>query len=299
MKKLNKPGSALLISIFLIAVFGTAAMGISKIVITEIRSNRLASDGKVAYYAAEAGIEDGLARYRNNPDIILETTDHKPKGPFYLNPDEGTLRANYQLRIWRNEPPETGDVLNSSTYLKKDEIRQLDVSNLAGQSITLYWTRPLYDIRNTPLDTNDDKTKSGNQTILQWQLINGNSTSPNTQVIKEGGNGASIADRRGPFLAKLDDTISIPAGNNLKLKLHAYVVHDGSTGDNGAIVKYLFKDAGIDPNSSLTIDTGFTTIEAIGNFGDTTRKVQVKIDNTTRRAIGLFDYSLFIGGGGL
>jgi hypothetical protein len=46
-------------------------------------------------------------------------------------------------------------------------------------------------------------------------------------------------------------------------------------------------------NAVALVDTGETTIESIGTFGQVKRKLQAKIDRTSGTLIGIFDFALF------
>ena len=265
----NRRGTAILIAIFLVAVFGAAAAGISKVVITEIRSSRLSAEALTAFYAAEAGIEDALARYRFDHDVVVPNPE-----TVNLSSDPKVL---YKLKIWR---------LSDRTdwqAMQKDEVREFDLTNLKGQQMKLEWHRPLYGaIRKY-------------QTVMQWQLLDPTKSS-DQQMLVEGSNGAASQTSRAPNLSQRSQELNVPPGSGKrKLKLHAYIVKsDLSSGESGGIVEYRLSS-----DSNRPIDTGLTTIESTGYLGNTQRKLQLVIDNSTGKAVSLFDYSLFIGTGQL
>lgn len=267
--KFHRQGTAILIAIFLVAVFGAAAVGITKVVVTEVRSSRLSTEALTAFYAAEAGIEDALARYRFDHDIVVS------------NPEIINLSADpniyYKLKVWRHS--------NNTDWqaMQKDAVREFDLTNLKGERIKIEWRRPLYG------------SQRKYETVMQWQLIDP-TKSGDQQVLVEGSNGAASKDSRQPNFAQRSQELNIPPGSGKrKLKLHAYIVKsDLSSGESGGIVEYRLTS-----DSNRPIDTGFTTIESTGYLGNTQRKLQLVIDNSTGKAVSLFDYSLFIGTGKL
>lgn len=59
-KRKNKKGAALLLTMLIMSAILAIAMGISKLSLGEIKISRELPQSFVAYYAAEAGIEQGL-----------------------------------------------------------------------------------------------------------------------------------------------------------------------------------------------------------------------------------------------
>lgn len=62
LKKRN--GSALVIAVLLMAVIATASFGIARLVLVEINNGQIQTANLKAYYLAEAGVEEGLLRWR-------------------------------------------------------------------------------------------------------------------------------------------------------------------------------------------------------------------------------------------
>jgi hypothetical protein len=75
-KNRSKKGSALIISMLLLAVISTASFAIARLALIELKSGDLAVGNVKAYYLAEGGIEEGLLRWRYNhsADLIPTTT---------------------------------------------------------------------------------------------------------------------------------------------------------------------------------------------------------------------------------
>ncbi len=80
-KKLKK-GSALLITILMMGLLMTLTLGISSLVLREIKINQSIVDSNKAYYAAEAGVENALLELKKN------LAGFEPKGEFNVNSNE-------------------------------------------------------------------------------------------------------------------------------------------------------------------------------------------------------------------
>lgn len=68
-----KKGSALIIAILLMAVIATASFGVARLVLIELDSGGVQTANIKAYYLAEAGIEEGLLRWRYDHKAELLT----------------------------------------------------------------------------------------------------------------------------------------------------------------------------------------------------------------------------------
>src|SRR3989344_6524143 len=71
----KRQGSAMIIAIMVAAMISTMVIGAGKLVTNEVRINTRYRDEQVAYYAAEAGIEKGLALIKANPDPYRSQID--------------------------------------------------------------------------------------------------------------------------------------------------------------------------------------------------------------------------------
>ena len=71
-KNNSQRGQALIIAILLISVVGAIAFGVALIALSEYASGRNIEHSIEAYYSAEAGIEDGLKRFKNFPGSTFE-----------------------------------------------------------------------------------------------------------------------------------------------------------------------------------------------------------------------------------
>ncbi len=62
----KRRGSALLVAIMLSAIFAAAIVGVSLLAVRQLNTSKAYSNGLVALYTAESGIEEGLLRNRFN-----------------------------------------------------------------------------------------------------------------------------------------------------------------------------------------------------------------------------------------
>lgn len=91
----NRRGSALIITMLIIAAISAAAFGIARIFLADVRVATSIEDSQKAFYAAEGGIEEGLLRYRLDKfDDTLNQID-PPSSP---SPDPPITRSSGDWR---------------------------------------------------------------------------------------------------------------------------------------------------------------------------------------------------------
>ena len=79
--KMNQPskiGSSLVLVVVVMAVIITAVFSASRLALVQFNQANRDEDNIFAYYAAKAGIEDGLIRFRYNRDAETPTTTSTP-----------------------------------------------------------------------------------------------------------------------------------------------------------------------------------------------------------------------------
>lgn len=126
----NIKGSALLLAILVMAGVTAAGIGMSSLVISEIRQARNLDNAVVAYYAAESGIEDGLYQLRKVGVDVTDLADQQTLD------NQATWRRSAEKK---EERLVTGIELNQSV--------QFDIFNpqetITGKQITnvqINWT---------------------------------------------------------------------------------------------------------------------------------------------------------------
>ncbi|MCX6812411.1 MAG: hypothetical protein NTW79_02205 [Candidatus Berkelbacteria bacterium] len=101
----TKKGTALIVAIFMVAIIGSAAIGINAVALRQINISETYNNGLVAYYSAESGIEEGLLRFRFDknaevPKIIDDATvtsdllNRQPLNVFRNYLAKPTMRTN-------------------------------------------------------------------------------------------------------------------------------------------------------------------------------------------------------------
>lgn len=69
--KKKKKGAALLTAILLSSVVGVVAIGVSALAVRQVNISETYSNGLVAFYSAESGLEEGLLRFRFNKNTEI------------------------------------------------------------------------------------------------------------------------------------------------------------------------------------------------------------------------------------
>lgn len=123
--KLGSKGTALIITLLVITVISTIAFSVARLMIAEIRMTTGLEDSMGAYYAAEAGIEQGLLMWRYDHDVELPTKATASNG----KPQEYTLSdiSSYDLKIWYRN-----DSYIEKASLEKDQSVEYTISNLSS-----------------------------------------------------------------------------------------------------------------------------------------------------------------------
>jgi Tfp pilus assembly protein PilX len=152
----RRKGSALLIAMIVITAISAAAFGLAKLLLSDIRITSSLEDSTAAYYAAEAGIEHGLLKFR-----IDRTTEVPVSAPVTVTLAGG--RSYTMTSVYRQvNPPATttgcGQAapnyipencsLEFSTSLMNGNLRVSWVWRSAPSDINrggLEWTRVLDD----------------------------------------------------------------------------------------------------------------------------------------------------------
>ncbi|MCX6811822.1 MAG: hypothetical protein NT039_03975, partial [Candidatus Berkelbacteria bacterium] len=154
-KIVKQTGTALLITLLLAGTISAIAFGMTKITLNEVFVGRKGQEGFEAQYAAQAGVEDALMRYKFHDKTSLEIPDGARKdttavvrvyvnrtGQVSLipNPADNRPQPNatdyiYDLKVWHKQNCLAD---NCENKLKKDESVSLDVSSITG-TINVSW----------------------------------------------------------------------------------------------------------------------------------------------------------------
>lgn len=280
-KKINKDsrrGAALIIALALITFISSAAFSIGRLMISEIRATTGLEDSMVAYYAAEAGVEQGLLMWRYNHDVETSTGATATDGnPVHVDIDE---QRSFDLKIYY-KGDKVGNFDNiddpNNPTIKKDGSLELrgfeDVSNLTIKYITPCQNPSLFPAGSV-CATNTGRP-SGIDHGVEFKIIN----SDGTQTDLEDNLFDPTASRSGWSPAMLGWTLE--PGSKIRVKPW------------DTDIKYVAETTAI--TGVPKIDSGISFIESTGYFGSAKRKIQVQVDRVSGTILGTYDFVLFGG----
>jgi hypothetical protein len=313
-KIIRQTGTALLITLLLAGVISAIAFGMTKITLNEVFVGMKGQEGLEAQYAAQAGVEDALMRYKFHDKTSLEMPDGARGGTngtnnvvrVYLNkplvtnvPVSNRPPANaddyyYDLKVWHKQDCQA----DSCEYeLKKDESISLDTSDITG-TIGVTWnlynandriigTMPAIEAKKTGLwyrlsDPADPSLiDPTNQSREFFTFLNLFDTDPTTTDPRFSQPGIRISrGTTGAFL-------STRSARSLKFK--AFI----SDTLNGAYIKITIA------STPEAVGGPKTYIESTGHYGDTAKKIEVTVDRESKSIIDVFDYVIYSGDGPL
>ncbi len=265
----SKEGAALLITLLIIGTLSVVLIGSSRLTVRELRSVAALTDSSAAYFAAEAGVEDGLLRFRYNRDIEL------PAGA-----SGATTEA---LRINLSEDQEIGTVeLSTGGPAIPEAFNQyydLKIWHKADQATLDILKDQFFEFTNFQTNTT---------VKLGFQRKSGlGQTRVEVKVVGPGG------QERACIVPGC--LVRLPGAN---LDVRQAVVPGG-----GRLIIRAFDNPvklTLERISGDTaIDTGLTMIESTGYFGNVKRKLVATLNRTTGTVIDLFDFAVFSGQDGL
>ena len=310
-------GSILLITLLFIAVLGAVIFSILRPRISEIHSETSYIEGQVAYYIAEAGTEEGLFRYRQNKDVSYPP-DGWQNSTQVMRRDLGDAQGNdeaipslinnptpptnkdhyiYDLRVFSraqevgeeinicNTRYSSGEDISGCEKLHKDEGKEFDLTGLAGENMTLYWSAHAF------VDTQSAMLLDHNVSI-EWRMTDINGIQ---------------AEQKG-ITPITQDRLTLPAisSSSIKLRLRPLIGRSSVASGVGLLAtgkdnlagyddSFIFYHLLLTPGSSGYIDTGTTTIESTGYFGNTARRIVTKLNKQTGAILELYDFVLYSG----
>lgn len=337
LKKQLTQGSALIITVLLITAISTILFSTARLGVSDIAQVTRLEESLTAHYAAESGIELGLLAYRLNQETETSADATSTEGDYLNfnlqnNSASSVASADNLLAInpsapsantkmwWKEERlgvrDEASGLINTiqSPKLFKDQTQQLDLSNLVNQNLTFYWTSAQYidssgnevdypQVKNpkcTPGESCDPPyvealfgvefvlNKIDNQGNVEEcdkhiSLASGLSIENISYSVEDnkltwlcqnglGGEGNKYKLRIKPLIGILDDP--------LREKDHPYIYYAVS-------------------GNSHPIDSGITRINSTGYYGSTKRALQIDINRSSTKLLGLYDLILGALGGGV
>lgn len=294
---MNRRGSALLVTMVITGVIGMTLAGLGRMVALHLQVSGSLEDSTIAFAAAEAGIEEGLVRWRFNRDIevpdLPDGTEMQESVPMAnrvnlttgettsgtgigLNIPSTSPDSRYDLRIWY-KAPEVGTLadLGSATYpyrLAKDETLDMDITNLGGETIS-----------------------------FTYQLGAGETGCAliEAKVFQEDANGNLLEEKTVTSQASENNVVlSISSGAQkyrLRIKPFIFATCDSrAPAADSSYINYFMSVANLSENrADKLLDTGVSVVESTGYYGSAKRTLRALVDRRTGTILSLYDYTLF------
>lgn len=319
----KKPGSSLLLVLLMISGISVVVFASQRLGLVQFSQSNREEDNIYAYYAAKAGIEDGLARYRFNRDTEIGTAGDitAPERQviygksFYYGLNNALFADSENFEANTNQSISNVDGLNfdSSQQFYKLEMRfsidsltyntelpsevESDMKDLKkDNSVTLtgFNTDPTQPEAYLAYNIGVDKTQCDNldqgKTFVQMEQLR----QDNNQV---------VAQRRVLLTPQQTIKNSTTDGGNWSLRppgitvptavrLRAY----GCDIKFGlALSKSLLGNGGVEDRGGF-IDSLTTLITSTGHYGNAKVTLVAEVDRTSNTLIGVYDYNLYSGG---
>lgn len=300
--KQKKKGSAILIVMLLITVLATVALTVGYLAMADVNMETNSEDGSMAYYAAEAGIEDGLLRYRYDNNVeVGNVKDPTVTDPTINKIACGAAGTNKDCveRIDMNESTATlaknnidlttnpGSLPNNSTrqyydlriQYRSKTVGDFDGSDGTDETYKIEKDQKLELAGDDSLETNlkfkfkMETSDLSENYLLEIRVYDGNGVETNFSKVLDKAACVLAANVSGGIDIKIlakGRTYIKPWGNAIN---YAMQVESGST-------------------NALKLDSGYTIIESTGYYGSAKRKLQAKIDRKTGKLLEIFDFTL-------
>ncbi len=280
-----KKGVAFLLTMLLVAIVSTIALAVGRLMVSELRMTTSLEESTAAYFAAEAGIEDGLLRLKSDRDIEVPTAPATLERKNITDPSRNVnpLASDkyYELKIFRTAA-RIGDPANldSSPQLFKDDVFEIS-SRQNATTLNLD-----YKVYNAQVDTS--RRLNYGVEIIRIDIGGGITRwfCPDRTAVANG------VEAQGSCTPDISDE---------------YTYHVWGIPFDATIVKVRIKPWGYGDNFHIRyavtplpagsqIEQNFTTVQSTGYFGKTKRTLQAKVDRGTGQIISLFDFTVFQGG---
>jgi len=303
-----------------ITVLAVVIFSVLRSRISEIHSETSYIESQMAYYSAEAGLEEGLFRYRQDKDVTYPIGARNQLPPYdvwrrdlgdadganavvYTDPISSSSMPSdkthyiYDLRVFSraqevgeeinicNTRYSSGEDISGCEKLHKDEGKEFDLTGLAGENMTLYWSAHAF------VDTQSAMLLDHNVSI-EWRMTDINGIQ---------------AEQKG-ITPITQDRLTLPAisSSSIKLRLRPLIGRSSVASGVGLLAtgkdnlagyddSFIFYHLLLTPGSSGYIDTGTTTIESTGYFGNTARRIVTKLNKQTGAILELYDFVLYSG----
>lgn len=171
-KLIEKKGSALVMSLFFMAILVVLSFAVNYMLLNEVRSERNFLEGVKAYYSAEAGIEDALLQVsvsNAGVDIVDKVDVAFVQDAFY--PEENIVGSKYTYDVFSRgsfNPCSFEDQEGGFAVLKSGESVVIPLEADAPFNVEYYIVNTKY-----PFDTpnNNDPSWVMQNDVLRWKIL--------------------------------------------------------------------------------------------------------------------------------
>ncbi|MBI2589643.1 hypothetical protein HYW32_01265 [Candidatus Berkelbacteria bacterium] len=290
----GEAGSALLITMIVITVIGSVSFAVANTTLSEFRSQARLEDGLNAFAASSAGIEDGLARWRFNRNSEVPADDNgsctaapRPttSTTYYdrVNLTDGTVETCIDPE--NVDPPDPADIVyDIKMYYKRDPGED---ERVVGQNSPQGYIPALKQDTSVEYDVTELEQQNG-QVLLNWdflqQVFCGSSQYFEVTALDSQG---QITHKENfdpcPFgsSSQYGGFWNFPLNGGNKLRFRPY-------GDD--LDSYTLRPIN---GSQAALDGRFTTIETVGYYGTSKRKLKLVLDRLSGTILPIYDYVLF------
>lgn len=281
---MRKRGSSLILVVVIMSAIITVVFGANRLALVQYNQSNRDEDNVAALYAAKAGIEDGLARFRYNRDAETGATPDRydlTTGTQNANPIPTDQYYDLSIKFRNSQIGSFTDFTNNPTAVK-DTV--LELTGFSQDWPNPYYLRYRFDF----FDCSPNQSQLVQiQQITQTADQNAPITYDQITVKKPNGTTVDSQDTTNIFIHSLPN-----AGERLtsSVRLRAY----------GCSIKYALattESSGAGGNVGPEFDNLKTTITATGYYGQTKRTLVADINRVSGQLIGIYDFNIYAGGG--
>lgn len=297
---------AALLAVTFLALVATVSLVGARVIVNEVRHTGKIEDTITAFFAAEAGIEDGLVRLKFNPRFA-DSYDQTNKFCALINLDNNdtSLACDqendsayfnnrlYRLKIWQ----ETGNIIETGKVTKDQILEYPLTADVLGDPITITWTN---NPKRDDLLPGDDLVRA----FIEARVYNAHAGLHNQfvrQEINRVGDKPDICARE-VNIPTLPSEIG-DSTPDLRLRIRPYFVYKKADSCLQDITKqvgddYYIPEPGLSISAgSIPLNKGEAMIESTGFYGGTQRTLKATLDTTTGQVVSLLDFAVYAGEG--
>ncbi len=302
----KQQGSALVFVLIIIAGIVTVTIGTQRLSLVQFNQATREEDNTFALYAAKAGVEDGLLRFRHERDV--ETAENKvhrfnltdgdwsgqeedKNKSISAESDYSPANQYYDLAInFRTDHIGNPDALNdpdNSTPMKQDE--EIELTGFPNDFGENYYLRFAFQWDEATLTECRNKGAFVQVQEATFASASGSLLSQKVARIPMSGNSNVYQSRA------TSDNLLISSTGSLASMVRMRAYH--------CPIRFALKTAktnngtGIGANAGPNFDSLTGKITATGYFGKAKRTLEATVDRKTGRLISIYDFNLYSGEG--